>query len=122
MGHENGVGPTRRHLDDQPPKCRWQLERDVRFLRQSRHRERGTSTASQTTWAIISLIARDEAANPAAKRGADYLARTHHHDGSRYEPYYTGTGFPGCGVGRLLNRYLPEGDPGYQGTSLRHSC
>ena len=82
------------------------------------HRGRGPSTASQTAWAMISLIAVGEAASPVTKRGVEYLVRTQRDDGSWDEPYYTGTGFPGYGVGQRLDRYLTEDDPGYQGTDL----
>jgi squalene-hopene/tetraprenyl-beta-curcumene cyclase len=54
----------------------------------------GTSTASQTAWALLGLIAADQGGSPAARRGIKYLLETQEHDGSWTEDYYTGTGFP----------------------------
>ncbi len=55
----------------------------------------GTSTASQTAWALLALLAAGERDNPAAERGVRWLAQTQRADGSWDEPQYTGTGFPG---------------------------
>ena len=81
-------------------------------------RGRGPSTASQTAWALLSLLSAGEADNEATDRGVGYLLRTQQSDGSWDEPYFTGTGFPGYGIGRRLDRYLTPGDEGYQGTEL----
>jgi len=56
--------------------------------------ERAPSTASQTAWALLGLMAAGEVDHPAVKRGIDYLARTQGDDGFRNEPRYTATGFP----------------------------
>jgi squalene-hopene/tetraprenyl-beta-curcumene cyclase len=56
---------------------------------------RGTSTASQTAWALLALIAAGEHASAAAERGVRWLAATQRTDGTWDEPQYTGTGFPG---------------------------
>jgi squalene-hopene/tetraprenyl-beta-curcumene cyclase len=56
---------------------------------------RGASTASQTAWALLALLAAGERDNPATERGVRWLAETQRADGSWDEPYYTGTGFPG---------------------------
>ena len=56
---------------------------------------RGASTASQTAWALLALIAAGEHGRPAAERGIRWLAGTQRADGSWDEPQYTGTGFPG---------------------------
>jgi len=56
---------------------------------------RGTSTASQTAWALLALLAAGERDNPATGRGVRWLAQTQRADGSWDEPQYTGTGFPG---------------------------
>ena len=82
------------------------------------YRGRGPSTASQTAWALLSLLAADEAAHPATIRGVEYLVRTQQEDGSWDEPYFTGTGFPGYGVGSRLRDYLVPDDDGYQGPEL----
>jgi squalene-hopene/tetraprenyl-beta-curcumene cyclase len=55
---------------------------------------RGPSTASQTGWALLALIAAGEARGAAARRGVEYLAKTQLPSGSWDEPYFTGTGFP----------------------------
>ena len=56
---------------------------------------RGASTASQTAWALLALLAAGEHAGVAAERGVRWLAATQRADGSWDEPQYTGTGFPG---------------------------
>ncbi len=82
------------------------------------HRGRGPSTASQTAWALIALLAAGEGAHPAVARGAHFLMRTQHVDGAWDEPYFTGTGFPGYGIGQRLDRYLQPGEQGYQDEGL----
>ena len=56
--------------------------------------ERAPSTASQTAWALLGLMAAGEVDHSAVKRGIDYLARTQGDDGFWNEPRYTATGFP----------------------------
>jgi len=56
---------------------------------------RGASTASQTAWALLALLAAGEHASAAAEGGVRWLAVTQRADGSWEEPQYTGTGFPG---------------------------
>ena len=65
----------------------------------------GASTASQTAWALLALLAAGEPRErseqdqheqqAAAERGIRWLAQTQRADGSWDEPQYTGTGFPG---------------------------
>lgn len=59
----------------------------------------GSSTASQTAWAIIGLLSAGEAmgtyAQVALDRGVKYLITTQKLDGTWDEDYFTGTGFPG---------------------------
>ncbi|MEU3822317.1 squalene--hopene cyclase [Streptomyces sp. NPDC030392] len=55
---------------------------------------RGASTASQTAWALMALLAAGERDSAAAERGVAWLARTQREDGSWDEPHFTGTGFP----------------------------
>ncbi len=52
------------------------------------------STASQTAWAVIGLMAAGEVSHPAVRRGIAYLEAHQGHDGLWDEPRYTGTGFP----------------------------
>jgi len=59
----------------------------------------GVSTASQTGWAMMGLLACGDSGYTAAlERGAAYLLDKQV-DGTWDEPEYTGTGFPGYGVG-----------------------
>ena len=55
----------------------------------------GPSTASQTAWALLGLIAAGETHSTAVQAGVDYLVRTQRQDGRWDEEYFTGTGFPG---------------------------
>lgn len=81
-------------------------------------RGRGPSTASQTAWALMTLLSAGEGSRAATRRGIAHLIRTQQGDGSWDEPYFTGTGFPGYGVGQRLKQHLTPDDPGYQGTEL----
>jgi squalene-hopene/tetraprenyl-beta-curcumene cyclase len=57
---------------------------------------RGTSTASQTAWALLALLAAGgEDAMASATRGVGWLTTTQRPDGTWDEPQFTGTGFPG---------------------------
>jgi squalene-hopene/tetraprenyl-beta-curcumene cyclase len=56
---------------------------------------RGPSTASQTAWALLALLAAGERDSPATARGIGWLVSTQQSDGSWDEPQFTGTGFPG---------------------------
>jgi squalene-hopene/tetraprenyl-beta-curcumene cyclase len=95
---------------------------------------RGESTASQTAWALLALLAAGgESATPeqaaSIERGVRWLAETQRPDGTWDEPQFTGTGFPGdfyinYHLYRLvfpisaLGRYLsgsPASGPGEEG-------
>ncbi len=52
------------------------------------------STASQTAWALLGLIAAGEVAHPAVSRGISHLLRTQGPEGFWAEERYTATGFP----------------------------
>jgi len=54
----------------------------------------GPSTASQTAWALLGLLAAGEAAHPATRRGIEFLIDAQTEGGGWDEPYFTGTGFP----------------------------
>jgi squalene-hopene/tetraprenyl-beta-curcumene cyclase len=54
----------------------------------------GPSTASQTAWAIMGLLAANDTRSDSVARGIAYLLRTQKKDGSWDEAHYTGTGFP----------------------------
>ena len=59
-----------------------------------RDRERAPSTASQTAWALLGLMAAGEVRNPAVARGIHYLSQRQGEDGFWREPQFTATGFP----------------------------
>jgi len=67
---------------------------DLRSYDDPAWRGRGTSTASQTAWALLALIAAGDD-GPAARRGVAWLVDHQGADGSWDEPEFTGTGFPG---------------------------
>jgi squalene-hopene/tetraprenyl-beta-curcumene cyclase len=54
----------------------------------------GPSTASQTAWALLGLMAAGEVENPAVARGVEYLTTTQTQKGLWDEQRYTATGFP----------------------------
>jgi squalene-hopene/tetraprenyl-beta-curcumene cyclase len=54
----------------------------------------GPSTASQTAWAIMGLLAANDTRSDSVARGIAYLLRIQKNYGSWTEEYYTGTGFP----------------------------
>jgi squalene-hopene/tetraprenyl-beta-curcumene cyclase len=84
-------------------------------------RGRGPSTASQTAWALLALLAQgSKDYERSIRRGLGYLIDTQRDDGTWDEPYYTGTGFPGYGFGARMDFR----DPGTreriaQGTELQ---
>ncbi|MCC6355825.1 MAG: squalene--hopene cyclase [Verrucomicrobiae bacterium] len=55
---------------------------------------KGTSTASQTAWALMGLVACGDPFRPSIQRGVDFLLSTQKPDGSWTEDEVTGTGFP----------------------------
>ena len=57
-------------------------------------RGRGPSTASQTGWVLLALVAAGETEHPAAARGIEYLVSTQAEHGGWDELHFTGTGFP----------------------------
>ena len=56
--------------------------------------EPAPSTASQTAWALLGLMAAGQVDHPAMARGVAYLKRTQGPDGLWTQPHYTGGGFP----------------------------
>jgi squalene-hopene/tetraprenyl-beta-curcumene cyclase len=71
-------------------------------------RGRGPSTPSQTAWALLALVAVGAPdATDAVRAGVEYLTGTCTPEGTWNESAYTGTGFPGYGVGARV----PLDDP-----------
>jgi squalene-hopene/tetraprenyl-beta-curcumene cyclase len=58
------------------------------------HGEAPYSTASQTAWALLGLMAAGEVDHPAVARGIAYLIASQDSDGNWDEPWYTAVGFP----------------------------
>lgn len=56
--------------------------------------DKAPSTASQTAWALLGLMATGDVDDPAVARGIAYLQRTQGDDGFWEEARYTATGFP----------------------------
>ncbi len=55
---------------------------------------KGESTPSQTSWALLGLMAAGRVNSKAVSKGVRYLLDTQKEDGSWNEKYFTGTGFP----------------------------
>jgi len=68
---------------------------DLRSYRDRSWAGRGSSTASQTAWALLALLAAGEHAREPVRRGVRWLVDTQRSDGTWDEPEFTGTGFPG---------------------------
>ncbi len=63
---------------------------------------RGATTASQTAWAVMALLAAERPQDKESiERGCLYLIERQK-DGTWAEAHYTGTGFPGYGVGQTI--------------------
>ncbi len=67
---------------------------DLRSYVDPEWRGRGHSTASQTAWALLALVAAGEAGSASTRRGVEWLVDTQRPDGTWDEPWFTGTGFP----------------------------
>lgn len=68
---------------------------DLRSYGDARWVGRSVSTASQTAWALIALLAAGER-SAAVERGVQWLVTAQRPDGTWDEPQFTGTGFPGA--------------------------
>lgn len=64
---------------------------------------KGASTASQTAWVLLGLIAAGKYQHPAVTKGIAYLCNTQNEHGTWEEPYFTGCGFPGYLIGKKNN-------------------
>jgi squalene-hopene/tetraprenyl-beta-curcumene cyclase len=67
---------------------------DLRSYSDDAWRGKGETTASQTAWALLALIAAGERTSQ-AEAGVSWLVEHQREDGTWDEPYFTGTGFPG---------------------------
>jgi squalene-hopene/tetraprenyl-beta-curcumene cyclase len=64
------------------------------YWRDQPHGEGKASTASQTAWALLALMAAGELDNPAVERGVRFLLATQRPHGLWDEEWYTAVGFP----------------------------
>ena len=67
---------------------------DLRSYIDDAWRGRGESTASQTAWALLALMAAGRTDTAAVRRAIEWLTRHQTPDGTWDEPFFTGTGFP----------------------------
>jgi squalene-hopene/tetraprenyl-beta-curcumene cyclase len=67
---------------------------DLRSYVDDTWRGRGASTASQTAWALLALLAAGRHESDATRRGVEWLVVNQSPDGTWDEPWFTGTGFP----------------------------
>jgi squalene-hopene/tetraprenyl-beta-curcumene cyclase len=79
-------------VEHQNPDGGW--GEDLRSYVDDGWRGRGASTASQTGWALLALLAAGDRDLPATRRGVAFLVDTMTADGTWDEPWFTGTGFP----------------------------
>ncbi|HEX4218122.1 MAG TPA: squalene--hopene cyclase, partial [Acidimicrobiales bacterium] len=90
--HPAMIAAVRWLEDHQNPDGGW--GEDLRSYADPSLAGHGTSTASQTAWALLALLAAG-GQSPSTDRGIDFLVGTQREDGSWDEPWFTGTGFPG---------------------------
>lgn len=64
------------------------------YLRPEEAGQFEVSTAFQTAWAVLGLMAAGEVNSPAVQNGIHYLLRTQSSDGLWDEPWFTAPGFP----------------------------
>jgi squalene-hopene/tetraprenyl-beta-curcumene cyclase len=67
---------------------------DIRSYADRAWRGRGSTTASQTAWALLAYVAAGEAERPSARRAAEWLCGAQQSNGDWEELKFTGTGFP----------------------------
>ena len=77
----------------QNPDGGWGESCDSYALDRKRH-EPAPSTASQTAWALLGLMAVGETSSPQVARGIDWLMAHQQDDGMWGQEFYTGGGFP----------------------------
>ena len=81
-------------------------------------RGQGESTPSQTSWALIALMAAGETRHEPVTRGVEFLLGRQRADGTWDEPQFTGCGFPGYGPGERPDKFEPLDGDNSQGPEL----
>ena len=66
----------------------------LRSYKEPATKGQGNSTASQTAWGLIGLLAGADTSDPAIQKAAAHLVEQQNADGSWSEDEFTGTGFP----------------------------
>lgn len=84
------------------------------------------STASQTAWALTTfLAAKDSKYDDVVRKACEFLVKTQTSENTWDEPYYTGTGFPGYGLGAKIDlrngKSLPQGKELARGFMLNYN-
>ena len=80
-------------LAKQRPDGGWG-EAEESYYPDAPHGEAPYSTASQTAWALLALMAAGEVDHPSVGRGIAYLIASQDDDGNWDEPWFTAVGFP----------------------------
>jgi squalene-hopene/tetraprenyl-beta-curcumene cyclase len=80
-------------LNRQQPDGSWG-ESAKSYFPDEPHGEAPYSTASQTAWALLGLMAAGQVEHPAVAHGVAYLINSQDGDGNWDEPWYTAVGFP----------------------------
>jgi hypothetical protein len=81
------------------PERGWRLGRvGDSYKLEYRGYEKAPSTASQTAWAMLGLMAAGAGDHPALVRGVEYLLRTQASHGFWDEPYFTAVGSLACSI------------------------
>jgi squalene-hopene/tetraprenyl-beta-curcumene cyclase len=86
------VGGAQWLIAHQQPNGGWGESPDT--YTDPRLRGQGPTTASQTAWAVLGLLAAGMEGHPAVGRAVHYLVENQQADGTWHEPEFTGTGFP----------------------------
>jgi squalene-hopene/tetraprenyl-beta-curcumene cyclase len=80
-------------MNKQNPDGGWGESNDS-YAQSPDEREGFPSTAYQSAWGLLGLLAAGEARSDAARRGAEFLMRTQQADGLWSDPSFTAPGFP----------------------------
>ena len=94
FAHRQGILPARREWLRSVQKPDGSFGESLRSYHEPQTKGEGNSTASQTAWGLIGLLAGTEPTDPAIQNAVSYLVDQQNADGSWSEDEFTGTGFP----------------------------